>query len=226
MNNYCAYYREKLYPFQDGILKIVKELGLPFYLTGGTALSRFYYDHRFSEDLDFFVNSCDQYGRYIQIFWDYINKKKDDLRIEIDTEGVIRSENFTQFVLVHEGETFLQLDFVNDIDVHFAGFQEREQSCPVDSWRNILSNKISALYRFEPKDYVDVWTIWKHETFEWNDIIGEAKMKEAAIDMFFIADLLKTIPMEQLDLIRWTTETDVQQVKKDLALIGDELLGL
>jgi hypothetical protein len=172
------------------------------------------------------VNSCNLYGRYIQIFWDYINKKKDDLRIEIDTEGVIRSENFTQFVLVHEGETFLQLDFVNDIDVHYAGFLEREQSCPVDSWRNILSNKISALYRFEPKDYVDVWTIWKHETFEWNDIIGEAKMKEAAIDMFFIADLLKTIPIEQLDLIRWTAETDVQQVKKDLSVIGDEILGI
>ena len=37
-----AYYREKLYPFQDGILKIVNDLRLPFYLTGGTALSRFY----------------------------------------------------------------------------------------------------------------------------------------------------------------------------------------
>jgi len=28
-----------------------------FYLTGGTALGRFYLNHRYSEDLDFFVNA-------------------------------------------------------------------------------------------------------------------------------------------------------------------------
>lgn len=33
------------------------KLGLPFYLTGGTALWHFYLNHRYSEDLDFFVNT-------------------------------------------------------------------------------------------------------------------------------------------------------------------------
>ena len=31
---------------------------------------------------------------------------------------------------------------------------------------------------------------------------------------------------EQLNLIRWTTETDVRQVKSDLSVIGDEILGI
>lgn len=31
---------------------------------------------------------------------------------------------------------------------------------------------------------------------------------------------------EQLNLIRWTTETDVQRVKSDLSVIGDEILGI
>ncbi|MDR1421306.1 MAG: nucleotidyl transferase AbiEii/AbiGii toxin family protein, partial [Coriobacteriales bacterium] len=54
------YYEEKLYPLQDGIANVVQSCKTPFYLTGGTALSRIYYAHRFSDDLDFFVNRCDE----------------------------------------------------------------------------------------------------------------------------------------------------------------------
>ncbi|MDZ7724261.1 MAG: nucleotidyl transferase AbiEii/AbiGii toxin family protein [candidate division KSB1 bacterium] len=56
MKSYEKYYRESLYPFQDGALKRVNAAETPFYLTGGTALSRHYFDHRFSDDLVFFVN--------------------------------------------------------------------------------------------------------------------------------------------------------------------------
>ncbi|MCP4129800.1 MAG: nucleotidyl transferase AbiEii/AbiGii toxin family protein [bacterium] len=65
MDSYEKFYREKLYPFQDGVLNIVKKLKTPFYLTGGTALSRCYYNHRFSDDLDFFVNNEKGYSSYV-----------------------------------------------------------------------------------------------------------------------------------------------------------------
>jgi len=51
-----TFYLDKLYPFQDKILKLVEQLDLEFYLTGGTALGRCYLNHRYSDDLDFFVN--------------------------------------------------------------------------------------------------------------------------------------------------------------------------
>ncbi|MCR4630656.1 MAG: nucleotidyl transferase AbiEii/AbiGii toxin family protein [Treponema sp.] len=54
---YSNYYETKLYPVQNEVLKNLKDLKLPFYLTGGTALSRGYFNHRYSDDLDFFVNS-------------------------------------------------------------------------------------------------------------------------------------------------------------------------
>ena len=60
MNLYAKYYREKLYPFQDGVLNIVKKSGTPFYLTGGAALSRGYFDHRYSYDLDLFVTQLSE----------------------------------------------------------------------------------------------------------------------------------------------------------------------
>lgn len=34
MNLYEKFYMERLYPFQDGVLNIVKKLNTPFYLTG------------------------------------------------------------------------------------------------------------------------------------------------------------------------------------------------
>src|SRR4030067_703836 len=63
------YYFKSLCPFQDGILSIVKELRLPFYLTGGTALSRYYFSHRFSDDLDLFLNNDDNFNQYVETFY-------------------------------------------------------------------------------------------------------------------------------------------------------------
>jgi hypothetical protein len=50
------YYEEKLYPLQDGVMNTISKCGVRFFLTGGTALSRGYYNHRYSDDLDFFVH--------------------------------------------------------------------------------------------------------------------------------------------------------------------------
>lgn len=50
------FYFHRLYPFQDQVLKILFPIDTKFYLTGETALSRAYLNHRFSDDLDFFVN--------------------------------------------------------------------------------------------------------------------------------------------------------------------------
>ena len=57
MNSYKKYYSKKLYSLQDGVMSIIKELNAPFFLTGGTALSRHYFNHRYSNDLDLFVIS-------------------------------------------------------------------------------------------------------------------------------------------------------------------------
>jgi predicted nucleotidyltransferase component of viral defense system len=50
------YYEESLYPLQDGVLDILSRSGTDFFLTGGTALSRAHYNHRYSDDLDFFLS--------------------------------------------------------------------------------------------------------------------------------------------------------------------------
>ena len=47
---------DALYELQDWVLRALAPVEHGFYLTGGTALIRGFYRHRYSEDLDFFVN--------------------------------------------------------------------------------------------------------------------------------------------------------------------------
>ena len=63
---YSKYYEENLYPFQDKVLRILKNCDLPFYLTGGTAVSRGYLNHRYSDDLDLFVNNDPDFQLHIE----------------------------------------------------------------------------------------------------------------------------------------------------------------
>jgi predicted nucleotidyltransferase component of viral defense system len=59
------YYNKIIYPLQDKTIPAFKDS--PFYLTGGTALSRGYYNHRYSDDLDYFVNFHPEFKRLAQI---------------------------------------------------------------------------------------------------------------------------------------------------------------
>ena len=46
-------------------MNILNRSGTDFFLTGGTALSRAYYNHRYSDDLDFFVNNSQTYNEQL-----------------------------------------------------------------------------------------------------------------------------------------------------------------
>ena len=50
-----SFYTGTLYPFQDEVLQVVDQSETEFYLSGGTAASRGYLQHRFSDDLGLFV---------------------------------------------------------------------------------------------------------------------------------------------------------------------------
>ena len=86
MKSSADFYRERLYPLQDGVLKIVIDLQLPFYLTGGTALSRHHLNHRFSDGLDLFVNSDDSFQAHIERFIAHISDRKGHMKLESFTE--------------------------------------------------------------------------------------------------------------------------------------------
>ena len=60
------FYFKQLYPLQDQVLSLIRQVDTGFYLTGGTAASRGYLQHRFSDDLDFFVNDDPRFSLWVE----------------------------------------------------------------------------------------------------------------------------------------------------------------
>ena len=107
---YHKYYLERLYPLQDRFLKFFNDQNQGrFYLTGGTALSRFYYQHRYSEDLDFFSTAeFKNFGSIITKFLD--SARQEGFLIEVETI----SDHFLR-IYAKEKEVSLKVDFVNEV---------------------------------------------------------------------------------------------------------------
>jgi len=95
----------------------------------------------------------------------------------------------------------------------------------IDSLRNILSNKFSTLYRFEPKDIADIWIICKNFKCNFKEIISEAKNKEAGVDPVSIFEILSSFPVDKLNLIKWIHKPDPPQFKNDLSIIADDIFN-
>lgn len=205
------------------MIKIVKDLKLPFYLTGGTALSRYYLNHRYSDDLDFFVNNDSNFKLYIKSFLESASLPSIRDQFKVYTERINISQNYAQVFLYH-GEVELKIDFVNDVAIRFDSLAVDERLGRVDSLRNILSNKISALYRFEIKDYVDIWGIAKFFNFNWRQLMNDAKQKEASVDPIEITNLFRTFPFESLDAIKWTVPVDYSKLKNEFNIIAEDIL--
>ncbi len=111
MNESDEFYLKSLYPFQDGILNILKELKLPFYLTGGTPLSRFYFKHRYSDDLDLFVNDDGKFGEYCTSIYQKLNDSQSELNFIIDKQRLKRSNNFMQLFISELRKLILSFGF-------------------------------------------------------------------------------------------------------------------
>lgn len=217
------YYTKNLYPLQDGILNIVKELKLPFYLTGETALNRNYFRRRYSDEIDLFVNKDINFNQHIEALYKVLQEKQRAGLFSIDYQRTRRSENFFQLFILKE-DVELKIDLVNDIASHYGDFINNHVLGKIDSLRNILSNKLSAIFRYEPKDVVDIWIICKNLKCNLREIIDEAKSKEAGVDPVAIYEILSSFPLDKLSIIKWIEKPETEIFKKEIMQIAEDIL--
>lgn len=204
---------------------MMKELGTDFYLTGGTALSRAYYNHRFSDDLDFFTHRDQNFLNSIRKFLSSLN---DSERYRISSKMAPQlNEDFSRFFIESTQEiddVVLKIDFVNDIPVHYGNIVEDQCFGKLDNVENILINKITALTRFEPKDIADIWIISKNIPFIWKDIITKAKNKDAGVNEETAAGIIQSFPLKFMKKIIWNIEVDTDAFLKEMIQISQDLI--
>lgn len=161
------FYEKKLYPIQDLILTRFDTDY--FYLTGGTALSRFYYKHRYSEDLDFFFDGYKHNSENFDVQFRKIIYKIERLvdKIEIPIEN-----EFFKRVFVIKAGVELKIEFIFE-KYKTVGEKKFINNFFVDTKENICANKITAVQdRKTFKDFFDLFFLLKeiplNKAVEWS----------------------------------------------------------
>jgi len=213
-------YFTTLYPFQDDALRLMSEARTGFYLTGGTALSRGYLSHRFSDDLDLFVNFDSRFRewseRIVDSFW----------RLgDWSTDVILREEYFVRMVLTR-GELNLKVEMVNDVASRVGEVREHTVLGRLDSPENILANKLTALIgRAEPRDVADVWGLCTKLELSINEAIGGAQSKSSGIYPVDLARRLCSTTKEDWEAVLWIQPApDVERFLSDLLALGESLI--
>ena len=203
---------KKLYDLQDRVLGIVFSREHDFYLTGGTALHRFYYNLRYSDDLDFFSMNDAVFSENISVI---LNSFQDN---EIEYHKLVQERDFQRVVV----QDLLQLDFVND-RVYREGKSNVINGMRIDNKLNILTNKIVAIMnRDEEKDIFDLCALSYNEEFNWGEILSIAN-KKALIERSFLIERLMDFPVEWLSKLKTIAEIKID--KNILSRICEDILS-
>ena len=204
---------QKFYALQDKVLDRIFSFEHEFYLTGGTCLSRFYQEKRYSNDLDFFANSSNIFGFNLK-------KIKALLAENFDLEIEIEVKDFSRMKVDHS----LQLDFVNDRVPHYKDLVILKNGYVIDNIENILSNKITAVMgRDDPKDIFDIYLIARFYSFDWQEIIHAAKEKTAFnLDELIIR--MESFPTKLLDRIHLIDIKFLDNFTIEFAAIIEEII--
>jgi predicted nucleotidyltransferase component of viral defense system len=153
-----------------------------FYLTGGTALARFYFHHRESIDLDLFTNQRDA-------DFDAVNRAilgiLQTLALRIQSQ--VTTPTFLQYIVVNDSDVTLKMDFVKDVPVHFGATREID-GLRLDSLENIGANKVLAVFgRTDAKDFIDLYWILQRTNLMFDDLYALAKEKDLGLSELYLA---------------------------------------
>lgn len=210
------YYTDRLYPLQDRVLKEIEKSNTFLYLTGGTVVSRFYLNHRYSDDLDLFANQHSDFEREI-------DRVTNHLKLSFDVDLQVKEEAYSR-AFVKDGDLLLKIDYVNDVGFHAGQVIATPLFSRTDNWRNILSNKITALSREEGKDAADIIFLCFNYPFNWQDIIDDAKNKDSWIDEVNASKLLHFFQLEKLKKVKWIKQPDEREIGECLKIIAKDIL--
>lgn len=204
-----TFYEKKLCPLQDEVLNLIKSDKL--YLSGGTALSRYYYNHRYSDDLDFFFDGYNNPSHEFAVtVREIINRISEKYKVEVS----IKSDLFIK-TFIDNGDVKLKVEFIFE-NYKCAGNRNKNSGIIIDSKENLVVNKLTTIYdRRTVKDYVDLFFLL--DEFNLNDVAAWAEHKIVPLDY---EDVLTAFSDFKLDgtalLIKKIDENEFDLFVKDL----------
>lgn len=159
-----------------------------FYLTGGTALSRFYLGHRKSDDLDFFTSE----GELLQPVSLKIEEALRKTGADVERQRGFRS--FIELIVrVPPESTIIHLALDSPYRLDPTVMPAEFPGLRIDGLRDLAANKLLALFgRATLRDFVDVFFLVK-EKFAKNDLTLMAKKKDPGFDLYWLGTAFERI---------------------------------
>jgi predicted nucleotidyltransferase component of viral defense system len=171
-----------LTPLQQQVLVALFDSGLAereYYLTGGTALSTFYLQHRYSDDLDLFTRK----RGLLEEDFRHCSAMLTLMGIVVASQDT--TEDYARLFVYPEDQrdAALKIEFARDVPAMMA-LPETHDQIVVDSFEDIAVNKVCTILSrtFESKDFCDLFFILNESRYELDYLISRAREKEAAFD--------------------------------------------
>ena len=158
-----------------------------FYLTGGPALARFYFQHRESEDLDLFTNDQDQdFTLVLQTVTAILHA------LDLQTVSQAATDTFIRYIVRDPAGTLLKVDLVKDVPVRFGDPITHQTGVRIDSLQNIGANKVLAVFgRTDAKDFIDLYWILQNTALTFDALFAKACEKDAGLSELYLAYALQ-----------------------------------
>jgi hypothetical protein len=163
----------------------------PFFLTGGTALSAFYLQHRYSEDLDLFTLDSEAFNRTPMYLADAAAK------IGASAVSLQTAPQFRRYKIERRGESVI-VDFVREVVPQIEEEKNIFEGIVVDTVTEIISNKICAVVsRAEIKDYIDLYCL-NRAGYPLENYLDFAQRKDAGVSPAMVAYLFSEIKLAKV----------------------------
>ena len=167
---------------QENFIKIFAQVKYSdkFYLTGGTALSEYYLQHRLSDDMDLFTSVDGMINKFSDNFMKEFEKEKYKIKL-------LRSHStFKEFVI--EKKLPLRIHLAQDSPFRFEPPIKTQENIFVDSLIDLATNKLLTIFgRYEIRDYVDIFFIVKEKKYDMPTLVQKSKEKDPGLDEYYLS---------------------------------------
>jgi len=185
-----------------------------FFLTGGNALNFYYFNHRFSEDLDCFTTEREEFEHLTGILDEVCRS----------TGIVLKSDrvfpNFRRYIFSKTSESII-VDFVYEPVKQLYPEKRMVDGVRVDVPEEMTVNKLCALLgRSEFKDLVDLFYLQK-SGYPAIEYVEKAEQKEGGLSCATLAYVL-----ENMDITRMPDKLKQSVSPEELELFRAELVEL
>ena len=183
-----------------------------FFLTGGTALSAFYLQHRYSEDLDLFTLDGDAFDRVPLYVADTA------VRATASVASLQTAPQFHRYKISRKEESVI-VDFVREVVPQVSVEKNRFDDIVVDTLDDIAANKVcTVVSRAEVKDYIDLYFLAR-AGYPLENYIEAAQRKDAGVSQATLAFLLSEFRLSKVPdfMIAAISPADVQEYFQTLA---------